>query len=97
MGEKSYKVFVINLARAKDRLTVISERLRELGIPFERIEAADAETLTESEISKYYSLKLNKHRMTRFMTKGEVACYISHIYCWQRIISERGTFQKIHS
>lgn len=82
MGEKSYKVFVINLARAKDRLTVISERLRELGIPFERIEAADAETLTESEISKYYSLKLNKHRMTRFMTKGEVACYISHIYCW---------------
>ena len=92
MGEKSYKVFVINLARAKDRLTVISERLRELGIPFERIEAADAETLTESEISKYYSLKLNKHRMTRFMTKGEVACYISHIYCWQRIISERLDF-----
>lgn len=92
MGEKSYKVFVINLARAKDRLASISERLKELNIPFERIEAADAETLSESEISKYYSISLNKHRMTRFMTRGEIACYISHIYCWKRIISERLDF-----
>lgn len=90
--EKSYKIFVINLKRASDRLNAISERLKQLNLPFERVEAADAETLSDEEISKYYSADLNKVRMTRYMTKGEIACYISHIYCWQKIVSERLDF-----
>jgi len=89
---KSYKIFVINLKRASDRLNTISERLKQLNLPFERIEAADAQTLSDEEISKYYSADLNKVRMTRYMTKGEIACYISHIYCWQKIVSERLDF-----
>ncbi len=91
-NEKSYKVFVINLARSPDRLASITEKLRRLGVPFERVEAADGEKLTEEEISKYYSPSLNRRRMTRFMTKGEIGCYISHIYCWKKIVSERLDF-----
>lgn len=87
-----YKVFVINLRRATDRLANISKILSGLNISFERIEAADAQNLSESEINKYYSKQLNKRLMTRYMSKAEIACYISHIYCWQKIAEDRLDF-----
>lgn len=89
---KNYKIYVINLKRSPDRWNSISSKLKELGVDFERMEAADAQTLSDEEISKYYSKELNRKRMSRYMTKGEIACYISHIYCWQKMLEENLDF-----
>ena len=81
--------FVINLDSSKDRLVSISQRLNELGIPFERIPAVNGRTLSDQQISQItypYDHFESKVRFTRELTKGEVGCFLSHRKCWERLL-----------
>lgn len=81
--------FVINLDSSKDRLTSISQRLKELGVSFERIPAVNGRALSEQQISEItypYNHFESKVRFTRELTKGEVGCFLSHRKCWERLL-----------
>lgn len=66
------KCYVINLERSPDRLTHIRERLASLDVQFERITAVDGQHLS----GDFGDTPL---------TSGEVACFLSHIKCWEKI------------
>lgn len=81
--------FVINLDSSKDRLASISQRLDELGVPFERIPAVNGRALSDQQISEItypYNHFESKVRFTRELTSGEVGCFLSHRKCWLRLL-----------
>ncbi|WP_319532961.1 glycosyltransferase family 25 protein [uncultured Cohaesibacter sp.] len=69
-------VQVINLVRQRDRRDAIQQRMAELGIDCKILKAVDYKDLSEAEIAAQgpeFSL-----RMLRPLSKGEVACSMSH-------------------
>ena len=81
--------FVINLDSSKDRLAVVSKRLQELGVPFERMPAVNGRALSDEEIAQItypYNHFESRVRFTRELTKGEVGCFLSHRKCWERLL-----------
>jgi glycosyl transferase family 25 len=79
------QTFVINLDRAPDRLERLGGRLRAQGVAFERLPAVDARLLGDADIERHVDGIGYWGRLTR----GEVACFLSHRACWQRIV-DRG-------
>jgi glycosyl transferase family 25 len=63
---------LINLARRRDRLAVMSAQLGKLAIDFERFDAIDGSTLEPPQGAE--------------LTPAEIACHRSHRACWQRLI-----------
>lgn len=85
---QSHKVFVINLERSPERLAAIASRLEEIGVPFERIEAVDGRTLSDSvaeEVSPAHVVSKTYHRA---LSKAEVACSLSHRKAWRKIVED---------
>lgn len=77
------KIFIINLKRRPDRLENIVNELSKYNFTnYEVIDAVDGQT--EDVYQKYN----NKHakRLNRELTKGEIACALSHQKVYQRII-----------
>lgn len=90
-------ILLINLERSKDRLQKISNRLKELSIYFDRVEAFDGSVLTNLE---YESLTYPYNhpcrvRFTRELTKGEVGCFLSHKKCWQLLVESNEKYAAI--
>lgn len=84
---KKWKIYLINLARSTDRLAACARQLDAHDLPFERIEAVDGDDMHNSTISDVYDF--NKSSYHKHMTKGEIACYLSHVQTWQRIVDEK--------
>lgn len=79
------KAYVINLDKSPDRYALMSERLRNLGLSFERVPGVDGRTMKSTPIpvtapSANYPYDLKK---------GEIGCYLGHRRCWERIASEK--------
>ena len=75
-------VYVINLKRSPERLSVISKMLNENNIPFERIDAIDGGLLLDTEIENSTTLFCNN-----FCTKGAIGCFLSHQKVWKKFLS----------
>lgn len=80
------KIFVINLDRRPDRLNQISDKLRDLGLEFERIPATDGT-----------AIDLKKHTDTTLAwfwagfqapLPGAVGCFLSHQRIWRKMFEE---------
>ncbi|MBQ4833407.1 glycosyltransferase family 25 protein [Pseudoalteromonas sp. MMG010] len=82
-------VFVINLARSKDRLQQTHDRLAAVSLPFERIDAVDGALLSEQEISQHYDINLNKKNYHYPLQPGQIGCYLSHRKAWQTIVDRQ--------
>jgi len=87
-GASKIKVYVINLARSKERWDKMAAQLAGVGIPFERIEAVDGMSLSDAEIAECYSPLKNFFCYPRFMSKGEIGCYLSHIKAMRKILHD---------
>ncbi len=77
------KNFVISLKSAKDRRVHIAEQFGSKGIPFsffDAIEPAQIETQAEK-----IQLKLCQSNVSR----NELACLLSHVSLWQKVIDEK--------
>lgn len=80
--------FVLNLARAPQRLASMQQRLQALGIPFTRIEGVDGATLPEAEraaltrINRYY----------KPLRPGEVGCYLGHVQALRSFLATSAEF-----
>lgn len=83
-----FKTFLINLERSPHRLADAKAQLDSLGVPFERVNAADGKSLSEEEVRCFDRDKAKK-RYHYDLTWGEIGCYLSHIRCWQRIVQEK--------
>ena len=75
--------FVINLDRVPDRWCQMNSRFKELEIPVERISAVDGSLFTDGIPSCYTGATV---RYPRLMSAGEVACFLSHRKCWERLL-----------
>jgi GR25 family glycosyltransferase involved in LPS biosynthesis len=82
------KIYIINLKRRLDRKKYMLNQLEEYGITnFEFIDAVDGDELTDFQIKKECNFKKMK-RISRLLTKNEIACALSHQKVYKRIISE---------
>ena len=88
----NYKVFVINLQRSPERLATMQQQLDRLGIAFERIEAVDGLELSPDYLESVSPADLVKANYYRPLSKGEIACSLSHKKAWQKIIDDELDF-----
>ena len=79
---------IINLDRSIDRWQRMESQFQTLGISsFQRISAIDAkkDELPMDCVAPLGSPK--KYFVPRELTRGEVACYLSHIKCWKTLLN----------
>ena len=84
-------VYVISLARAKERRENMRRQLDALGMRYEVVDAVDGATLNSEEY--IHRLRPLQFKMTygREMLKGEIGCFLSHCAVWERVTkSEAG-------
>ncbi len=79
----SPQTFLINLKRSTDRLAIIKGFLDRFGVDYERVEAVDAQTLS---YDVYASVSAPNVEYPHHMKPGEIACFLSHRNCWQKLV-----------
>jgi glycosyl transferase family 25 len=84
---KKWKIYLINLARSKDRLATCARQFDSHDLSFERINAFDGDELSPTELSRLYDFRQSSYH--KQLTSGEVACYLSHVRSWQKIVDEQ--------
>lgn len=72
------KIFVINLARRRDRRGVITAQLLSLGLPFEIVTALDAAVVSKEWLTRHFTASGPLGRLS----KGDQCCSISHRKAW---------------
>lgn len=70
-------VLVINLDRAPERLMHMRSEFERIGADFTRLAATDGRLLDAAD-----SLNALEDRL---LSKGEIACFMSHRRCWQQL------------
>lgn len=79
-------IFIVNLVRDIDRRKYISTQLEKLGLDYEFVEAVDKRSLTSHHYSLYDDESV-KRRVGRSLSKGELACALSHAHAWSTALS----------
>ncbi len=91
-----FKVFIINLDRSTARYQHAVEQLAAWPqLPVERVSAADGRIMTEQQLNQYYSAEHNHRNYYKMLKPAEKGCFISHIWCWQKIIEQQLDFALI--
>lgn len=83
--------YVINLAENTVRMDNSTRQLTAQRIPFERINAVNGWTLSESEISLVYDAVANRRLAKYPLVRSEIGCYLSHVTAWRRIAENEST------
>ena len=81
---KKWKICLINLERSTDRLAACASQLDSYGLPFDRVEAVNGDTLDVSTINNLYNFSDSSYH--KHMTRGELGCYLSHVRAWRAIV-----------
>ena len=79
------KLFILHLKDSIDRKKHMEKILSELPMTVEFIEAVDARTFSDEEISQVYQDNICRKTIGRSLTKGEIGCGLSHIKIWKKI------------
>lgn len=88
------QTWVINLDRAPERLARISSQLERLGLPFTRLSAVDARSLTAEQRAQLdESAYRRKHGMAPVL--GELGCYLSHVQAMHLFLRSDAEFALI--
>ncbi len=77
------KLFVISLKQAKSRRVHIRHVMEAQSLNFEWFEAVDG-----SDIGSYPSISEQEYRFSENLLAGKIGCFLSHIMCWQNILSK---------
>jgi glycosyl transferase family 25 len=85
------RTWVINLDRAPERMQRISGQLQQLGLPYSRLPAVDARSLTEEQSAALDTAAYRrKHGMTPVL--GELGCYLSHVQAMHLFLASEAEF-----
>ena len=90
----SMKIYVINLERSKKRWESISRQLELVGFPYERVNAIDGKLISLEEYKKICVPLKNWLKMSwpQELTHTELACYLSHMKCWESLINSEENY-----
>lgn len=79
----------INLDRSPIRLKSIQEQVNNLNIEFKRIPAIDGNDLSTKQIESLTPNILSSEKIwfPFPLIKSEVACFLSHRLCWERLLT----------
>ena len=77
------ETYLINLQRCPDRLEKMKQALNAIGVSFERVEAVDSKNLTNID---FMACETPNFTFPYELRKGEIACFLSHKICWQKLI-----------
>ena len=81
-----FPIMIVSLARS-GRRERIAEVMSRHGIDFLFIDAIDALRFESGELARLYDDAAARSRYGRALTRGEVACFLSHRLLWQRVVS----------
>jgi len=84
LDERELHTYVINLARATERMKHMQSELDRLNLPFTRIEAVLGDELPEpikNFDERQFNIRTGKHA-----NKREIGCYFSHIQALRRFL-----------
>ena len=84
------KKFVISLSTATERREHIFREFSKKSINFDFFDALTPEPA--AIFAKELNLKINEQSLT----KGEVACFMSHVFLWKKMITENRIAVKLH-
>jgi glycosyl transferase family 25 len=82
-------IFVINLERSTARRADMIRQLSELRLNFTIVRAVDGQACDKSTLEKEYSSQQSKRLHGRDLTPNEIACSLSHISVYERMVQER--------
>ena len=80
-------IFVVSLERAGDRKAFVHRVFHEAGLEYEIVPAVDAKALGAAELATYSSRRA-VFEYGRELSRGVLACSLSHLRVLQRIIDE---------
>ncbi|WP_321905424.1 glycosyltransferase family 25 protein [Paraburkholderia tropica] len=78
---------IVSLERS-GRRERIAEVMSRHGVDFSFIDAIDAQRFESGELARLYDDAAARSRYGRSLTKGEVACFLSHRLIWQRVVHD---------
>ncbi|MDR0367289.1 MAG: glycosyltransferase family 25 protein, partial [Rickettsiales bacterium] len=87
-NNNSLAVFVINLDRAKDRLSRMRARLKEIGLGYERIKAVDG-AVCDLDMAAVVDRKKHLLAHGKHILKNEVACSLSHVLAMEKFLETK--------
>lgn len=76
-----FKIYVINLNRATDRLAAMQKKFSDLNLPFERIEAVDGRAMPNEQKHAFAQLRPRANGWL----PGAIGCFRSHYQAWTAI------------
>ncbi|MGU3574711.1 glycosyltransferase family 25 protein [Brucellaceae bacterium C25G] len=77
-------VYVINLARSRERWETLQKRADQYNLHLRRVDAVDGRHLTDEQLSKFDEVLFRRfHGKTPL--PGEIGCYFSHLRALQQI------------
>ena len=87
MIENIPPIIVINLDRSIDRRKSIESQMKKHSLDFEFFKAVDKNALSESQMAAYDREEALKDFGSE-LTTGEIACALSHIGVWDKMVRE---------
>jgi len=84
-SEKVDSIYVINLERRPERLSKMLENLKKCKIPIRRFDAVDGSQFEDDYLREFAP---TSHRP---LSKGQVACFLSHRACWLKCLEQDGS------
>ncbi|MFW5834333.1 MAG: glycosyltransferase family 25 protein [Pseudomonadota bacterium] len=85
MRGDSIPVFVISLARARERRQRIRAMLDSLGVPFTLVDGVDGAALAADEIERNVDSRLVRIGIGRDLQPGEIGCAMAHRHAYAMI------------
>lgn len=81
-------IFIISLKDSKRR-EFITERLTNMGLPFQFVDAVYGKDLSKEELSKIdFDFFIQKFKSKKKMMPGEIGCAISHVKVYEKILAD---------
>lgn len=80
-------VWVLHAPRVEERRRMMTEQLDGLGVSWESVEGVDAQALDMQNVEAY-SEEASLRDLGRPLVAGELACVMSHVAMWERIVRE---------
>ena len=82
------QIFLINLVRRPDRLRVMTEQLRSMGLAFHRVPAVDAKIVSDAWLAQHFAAR----GTLGAVSKGDKCCALSHKCAWMAFLSSGEQF-----
>lgn len=85
-------IFMINLERRPERRIKMERSFKEIGLTVEIVPAVDGQTLNDESLQEIGVRFLPGYAdpyHNRPMTKGEIGCFLSHFWIWEKMRMEK--------